>query len=72
MCTFASFVDFPFLFLEGFLRRRFFTFFNFNLCTGCQNVFLSSLVGLDTFLVELARTEVSSEETVPSIYQGST
>ena len=29
-------------------------------------VFLSPLVGLDIFLVELARTEVSSEETVPS------
>ena len=28
----------------------------------CQNVFLSPLVGLDIFLVELARTEVSSEE----------
>ena len=38
----------------------------------CQNVFLSPLVGLDIFLVELPRTEVSSEETVPSIYQGST
>ena len=43
-----------------------------NLCAGCQNVFLSPLVGLDIFFVELARTEVSSEETVPSIYQGST
>ena len=29
----------------------------------CQNVFLSPLVGLDIFLVELARTEVSSEDT---------
>ena len=29
----------------------------------CQNVFLSPLVGLDIFLVGLARTEVSSEET---------
>ena len=36
----------------------------------CQNVFLSPLVGLDIFVVKLARTEVSSEETVPSIYQG--
>ena len=38
----------------------------------CQSVFLSPLVGLDIFLVELARTEVSSKETFPSIYQGST
>ena len=29
---------FPFLFLEGFLWKRFFPFFNFNLCTGCQGV----------------------------------
>ena len=29
---------FPFHFLEGFLWRRFFPFFNFNLCTGCQGV----------------------------------
>ena len=34
----------------------------------CQNVFLSPLVSLDIFLVELARTEVSSKETVASIY----
>ena len=32
----------------------------------CQNVFLSPLVGLDIFLAELARTEVSSEETFPT------
>ena len=61
-------------FSGGFLVKRFFPFFNFNLCTGCQGVkmYLSPLVGLDIFLVELARTEVSSEETFPSIYQGST
>ena len=34
-------------------------------------MYLSPMVGLDIFLVELARTEVSSEETVPFIYQGS-
>ena len=41
--------------------KKLFPSFNFNLCTGCQTVFLSPLVGLDIFLVELARTEVSSE-----------
>ena len=35
-------------------------------------MYFCPLVGLDTFLVELARTEVSSEETVPSIFHGST
>ena len=30
----------------------------------CQNVFLSPLVGLDIFLVELSRTEVLSKETL--------
>ena len=61
-------------FSGGFLVKKVFPFFNFNLCTGCQGVkmYLSPLVGLDIFLVELARTEVSSEEPFPSIYQGST
>ena len=78
MCTFASFVDFPFFFwrVSCYFLLFFFKspFFNFNLCTGCQGVkmYLSPLVGLDIFLVELARTAVSSQETVPSIYQGST
>ena len=75
VCTFASFVDFPFFFwrvsCEGFSP-----FFHFNLCTGCQGVKLQMYfwvlwsVWIIIFLVELARTEVSSEEVVPSIYQG--
>ena len=84
MWTFSSFVDFPFVFwrvsFDGgfpFFLNFFFLNFILNLCIGCQLkvskcIFLSPLVGLDIFLVELARTEVSSEETVPSIYQGST
>ena len=75
-------VDLPVLLISlsfsgGFLMKIFFFFFPFlilifALLPRCQNVFrLSPLVGLDIFLVELARTEVSSEETVPSIYQGS-
>ena len=58
MCTFASFVDFPFFFWKV-------------SCEGGK-VFRSPLVSLDILLVELARTEVSSKETVPSIYKGST
>ena len=52
VCTFASFVHFPFFFLEGFLWKRFFPFFNFNLCTVCQGVkmYLSPLVSLDISL----------------------
>ena len=72
VCTFASFVDFPFFFWRVSCEKSLSPFLNFNLCSGCQNVFLSPLVGLDIFLVELARAEVSSEEKVPSIYQGST
>ena len=53
------------------IKKFFSPFFNFNLCTGSQGVKMY-VVGLDIFLVELARTEVSSEETIPSTYQGST
>ena len=60
MCTFAPFVDFLFYFWRVSCEGGFSPFLNFNLCIGCQNVFLSPLVGLDIFLVELARTEVSS------------
>ena len=63
-------------FSGGFLVKKvfspFFKFLSLHWVPRCQNVFLSPLVGLGIFLVELARTEVSSEETVPSIYQGST
>ena len=76
MCTFPSFVDFPFVFW-GVSFDGGFSFFNFFLIFALgakvsKLIFLSPLVGLDIFLVELARTEVSSEETVPSICQGST
>ena len=38
VCTFASFVDFPFFFWRVSCEGGFFTFLNFNLCTGCQGV----------------------------------
>ena len=72
VCTFASFVDFPFFFWRVSCEKGFPLFQSLHWVPRCQNVFLSPLVGLDIFLVELARTEVSSEETFPSIYQGST
>jgi len=46
----------------------------FHLCTGCQCVRMCFwfLWSVWIFLVQLARLGVSSKETVPSIYQGST
>ena len=38
VCTFASFVDFPFFFWRVSCEKGFSLFFNFNLCTGCQGV----------------------------------
>ena len=71
MCTFSSFVNFPFIFWRVSCEGGFFPLFLFlslHWVPGCQNVFPSPLVDLDMFLVELARMEVSSEETVPSVY----
>ena len=74
MCTFTSFVDFPFFLWRVSCEKGFspFLILIFALGAKVSKCILSPLVGLDIFLVELARTEVSSEETVPSIYHGST
>ena len=58
MCTFA---DFPFIFWRVSCEGVFFPFLILIFALGAKvsNVFLSPLVGLDIFLVELARTEVS-------------
>ena len=38
VCSFASFVDFPFFFWRVSCEKGFSPFLNFNLCTGCQGV----------------------------------
>ena len=70
MCTFASFVDFPFFFWRVSCEGGFSSSLTLIFALGTK-MYFCPLVGLDIFLVELARTEVSSEETVPSICQGS-
>ena len=61
MCTFSSFVDFPFIFWRVSCEGGFspFLILIFALGATVSNVVLSPLVGLDIFLIELARTEVS-------------
>ena len=67
MCSFASFVDFPFFFWRASCEGVFSPFLILILAR-VKMYFLSPLVGFDIFLVELARTEVSPKKTVPSIY----
>ena len=38
VCSFASFVDFPFFCWRVSCEKKKFPFYNFNLCTGCQGV----------------------------------
>ena len=64
MCSFASFVDFPFFFWKVSCEKGFSPFLILIFALGAKvSKCISESFGRSVFLVELARTEVSSEET---------